>query len=221
MGENNNFVGVIAGTTVDTDMGVNLLIKNNMKAIGYFISKTPQEQTELQALNENELTQKVIYGIKHLKKFKINSIMIYCNSLCGAVDMDKIRKESKIFIVTPLDIYKMIAKKHNRIGLIAANGQSVGNIERTIIKHNPKAKVIGLSNLNIVESVEESHSPIDIIINHSLLEQCRIFIKEDVSLIILGCTHFNYFFKELSEKTRIEVFDPSEKMVEVLKLKNK
>jgi len=47
----NNIVAVIAGTPVDTKMGVDFLALKGLSASGYPVSSTPEEQSALQILS--------------------------------------------------------------------------------------------------------------------------------------------------------------------------
>jgi glutamate racemase len=213
---NKKIIGVIAGTKIDTRFGVDFLKSKFIKSIGSPISQTPQEQTALQALKREELTAIVFDNIIRLKKKGASSILIYCNSLSGAIDLEGIRKRVGINIVTPLEIYEDIALAHNIFGLIAANCQSAANIERTILRKNRNAIVIGVGNLNIVNDIERKVLPGEIIKKHRIKEICSIFNSLKTEQIILGCTHFPYFYEELKKKTDAALFEPSEEMVKLL-----
>ena len=126
-------VGVIAGTPIDTRFGVNYLDAHQIKAVGRSISETPQQQTEMQALNRDELTARTLGVIRELQQAGVNAIMIYCNSLSGAIDLDGVRKQIGIPLVSPLDVYKDLIGKYRKFGLLAAKCQSCANIERLII----------------------------------------------------------------------------------------
>lgn len=85
-------IGVIAGTSVDTQFGLTFLEKKNIKGIGASVSLTPQEQTELQVLDKDTLTKIVFSKISDLKKLGAIDIMIYCNSLSGAIDLEELQR---------------------------------------------------------------------------------------------------------------------------------
>jgi glutamate racemase len=210
-------VGIIAGTPVDTRFGIEYFQKHRIQAIGLSISKTPQEQTRFQVLGKEELTAYVDKAIKSLGQIDI--VVIYCNSLSGAIDIEKLRSDNDIPIITPLDVYRDIANKHNIIGLIAANCQSTSAIERVILKENPKAIVIGMANLKIVNAIEAKESAEHIIENFGLAEQCDIIAKSGAEIIILGCTHFTYIHEALSHATHATMFEPSKAMLD--KINNK
>ena len=210
-------IGVIAGTSVDTQFGLTFLEEKNIKCIGAPISLTPQEQTELQVLNKDNLTKLVFAKVYDLKEQGATNIMIYCNSLSGAIDLEGLQLRSPLPIITPLDAYKALSCKFQTFGLISANCQSSANIERVILTNNPTAKVIGVSNLQIVEDIESRLSPEDIIKNHSLPQVIQAIVGSGVQTLILGCTHFDYIANSLSEQiSDTSIFLPSNYMLNQL-----
>ncbi|WP_144393067.1 aspartate/glutamate racemase family protein [Pleionea sediminis] len=211
-------VGVIAGTLTDTRFGLNYLDSQNTQAIGLSVSESPQAQTKLQALDRETLTQMVIDTIEKLVDAGVNSAMLYCNSLSGAIDLAKVKENSSVPIVTPLEVYAKLTESYRNFGLLAANCQSCANIEKNILTLNPTAKVIGIGNLQIVEDIEAELPPQMIIKLHALKELISALVKSGVQILILGCTHFDYIYDELNQiTTDIRLFLPSEKMLESLK----
>lgn len=209
-------VGVIAGTPIDTRFGVQYLEQRGLAAVGRSISASPQEQTELQALNREALTDKTIAAIGALVAQGANAVMIYCNSLSGAVDMARVRAALGVPVVTPLDVYRSLVGKYRKFGLLAANCQSCANIERLLLELDPHAKVIGVGNLQIVEDIERGYAPEAILRDHALVDIGAGLRKSGVEILILGCTHFNYFYHALKGQVCLEIFDPSEHMVDYL-----
>lgn len=209
-------IALIAGTPFDTEMGMDFLKKQGYESKAYPISKTPDEQSELQVLYPDKLTEIVIQKIKEIKHEKINNIYVHCNSLSGAVDMEKLKAEYKINIITPLQIYKELAHSFNTIGVLAANNQSTFGIERTIQEVNPKAYIIGVGMLPLVNAIEKKLSPKDIVKNFALEKIVDFFIKNNCEAIILGCTHFPYLYEELKSKSSIPIIDPAMEMIKKL-----
>lgn len=210
-------IGVIAGTSVDTQLGLTFLEKRGLKGIGAPISLTPQEQTELQVLDKSNLTRLVAAKIHKLEEQGATSIMIYCNSLSGAVDLDELQIGTSLAIVTPLDAYRSLSYRFQTFGVISANCQSSANIEHIILAHNPRAKVIGVGNLKIVEDIEGGLSPEDIVERHSLPELVEAMAGSGIQTLILGCTHFDYIADSLSEQLETTpIFLPSEYMLNQL-----
>ncbi|CDI48467.1 glutamate racemase [Clostridium tetani 12124569] len=209
-------IALIAGTPFDTQMGMNFLKTQGYDSRAYPISKTPDEQSKLQILYPDRLREMVIEKIKEIKREKIKNIYIHCNSLSGAVDMDKLKEEYEINIITPLQIYREMANQFDTIGVLAANNQSTFGIERTIQEVNPKAYVIGIGILPLVNAIEKSLSPKDIVEDFALQKAIDLFIKNNCEAIILGCTHFPYLYKELQAISSIKIIDPAVEMIKKL-----
>lgn len=72
-------VAVIAGTCVDTQMGVEFLISKWINALEYPASIGPKEQSISQILSPLELEKIIRRLIKKIKYENITTIMIYCN----------------------------------------------------------------------------------------------------------------------------------------------
>lgn len=210
-------VGVIAGTPVDTTMGVEFLLSKGMSACGYPVSSSPEEQSKLQILSPVELTYKIREIIKEIKAKGIDTIMVYCNSLSGAVDMNQLSIEEDIRIVTPLTVYKKIAHKYKNIGVITANNQSSASIEKVVQSINPNCNVIGIGILPLVLYIEKGICAEDIVEKFSLKNILEFYKDIGVDVIILGCTHFSYIYDELERYVEIPMIDPSESMIEMVK----
>jgi glutamate racemase len=211
-------IGIIAGTQTDTRFGLEYLESRGYKGIGFSISSNPQAQTQLQVLDSAALTKLTINSLKEIALAGADCAMIYCNSLSGAIDLQQVRAHSPIPFVTPLEVYEKLTTRYRNFGLLAANCQSCANIERIILKCNSTAKVIGIGNLQIVEDIEADIGADRIIHLHALPELANALVKSGVQILILGCTHFDYFYHELQLHVEgIKVFLPSEQMFETLK----
>lgn len=203
---------VIAGTPVDTKMGVNYLLSKGISATGYPVSSTPEEQSALQILSPEKLTEEVRSILKKIKDQGIDIVMVYCNSMSAAVDMDKLSIEENINIITPFTAYRKIAAKYKLIGLLAANNQSAAGIEKVIQKENPKCDVLGLGILPMVVEIEKSTPPEKIIEKFSIKSIMDFFNSNKMDAIILGCTHFPFLHEELKKYTDIPIIDPADLM---------
>ncbi len=206
-------IGIIAATPTDTRFGVIIFRSHGFVPHGVSITHSPQEQTSFQAFNKEELTERVRTNVLKLIKLKVSAVVIYCNSLSGAIDLEYIRKNSSIPIVTPLDVYCKIAKQYSVIGLFAANGQSVANIERLIISKNVHATVVGLGNLLIVKAIEAKKEPKWIIRHFGIASLYKYFEFIGCEIILLACTHFPYFNNELHAGVKIPILDPADEMI--------
>ncbi|WP_444895362.1 aspartate/glutamate racemase family protein [Microbulbifer sp. EKSA008] len=210
-------VGVVAGTPTDTRFGLDFLAARQLRGVGLSLSSSPQAQTQLQALERDALTQQLIEAIEQLYQAGAEAAMIYCNSLSGAVDMTAVKAASPIEVVSPLEVYAELTQRYRNFGLLAANCQSCANIEREILERNTTAKVIGIGNLQIVEDIEDGLAAEMIVRQHALDDLVAALVKSGVQILILGCTHFDYFYRELlAHCDGIRLFLPSERMLQLL-----
>ena len=209
-------IGVVAGTPVDTALGVSYIQERGIIAYGEPIANSPKEQTLLQQLHLDELHKRVNSATDKLKERNVDSVIVYCNSLSVCIDIEYFRGLADIPIITPLDIYRDIALQYSVFGLIAANCNSCAGIERAILERNEDARVIGYGDLRIVNDIEKGISPWDIIVSHSILDIFHLMEKDGAQIIILGCTHFTRIRKELIHTTDvfIPILEPSLNMLE-------
>lgn len=211
-------VDVIAATEFDTRLGVYYLQKSGINdIISCSISNSPEEQTKLQK-NPQMLMNLVYERITKSIANNAKCVLIYCNSLSGALDLIQLRKIFAIPIVTPIDVYIDYATQFKKFGLIAANCQSVFNIEKIIVQNNPSASVVGLGSLSLVNAVEEKWPSLKIINDFQLINQFSIFRSHGCEVVIIGCTHFHYFLDDLYDalqdnKFSLKIIEPSQKML--------
>lgn len=206
-------IAVLAGTPIDTSMGVKFVEENGFKAKGYSVSRTPDEQSLLQVVYPEKLYLIVHEIISAIKSIGIETVFVYCNSISAAVDMDKISRELEIRIITPLHIYVELGKEYNCLGVIAANNQSTHGIERAIQEIHRETHVIGTGMLKLVNAVESGFSPKELIEFYHLDELLNFYANAGCEAVILGCTHFSYFYEELSKISPLPLIDPALKML--------
>lgn len=209
-------VAVMAGTKVDTQMGGDFLNEKiqDTETILCPVSETPQEQTLFQISREKE---KIIGEIIDSAKANgAEAIFVYCNSLSGAIDFEKLSEEKKIRTITPLSIYRKIGKKYGRIGVLAANNQSLAKIEENILLGNPDAVVLGCAVLPAVIAIEEKITPERIVEQTRLESLISFFEANGAEAIILGCTHFPYLKNVLKSVAKVPLIDPAEDMLREL-----
>lgn len=213
-----NKVAVIAGTAVDTEMGADYLRLHteNCDIYPYPVSKDPQEQTNFQ-ISAGEYKEKIIGGIfASAKNLGVENFFIYCNSLSGTVDFYKLAAEYGVNVVTPLAAYTELAHEYSRLGVIAANNQSLAGIENAVLAGNPDAEVIGASLLPIVKDIENRLSPQEIVRRWQLPELIGFFENAGAEIILLGCTHFPWFEEEFCRYAHVEAVNPASHMLKML-----
>lgn len=209
-------IGIIAGTYVDTQMGVDFFAAKGIAAKGYPVSSSPEEQSSLQILSPKELTEDIRKLVRSIKDEGKDTVVVYCNSLSTAVDFQAISKEEEIRIITPLSAYKTIASKYNFIGVLTANNQTSSGIERIMLGVNPEIDVVGIALLPVVILIEANVSAKAIIEKFALNHIVQFFNTIGADAIILGCTHFPYLKHELGKLTPLPIVDPAELMYEMI-----
>jgi len=208
-------IGVIAGTPIDTKMGIEFANKKGCEAVGFPTASGPKEQNLLQFMRPDSLMEKVIDIIRRLEDQNIFRTMIYCNSLSAAVNLDHIRQVCpKTRLVTPLDIYKKIAINYNSLMIWAANGQCLETIEKIFYDANPSIHIMGISMLPVIYDIE-NQQPADLIVKRYNLAGFLTF-EAKLEGLVLGCTHLPYLKPVLEQKTSIPIIDPAEIMLQEL-----
>lgn len=211
-------IAVIAGTPVDTQMGIDYLHQRDAgletvflpcasdpRACHLFQVKSPEEKTATM----RELYRSAIdIGIRYF--------FVYCNSLSSAVDFDTLSESMGVKTVTPMRAYEKLALDYNILGLLAANNQSTKGIEDRFTAVNPSGYVIGIGNLRLTEAVERMTPPAEIVSNFRLRSACDFFEASGCEAVVLACTHFPYFKEELSQFTGLPILDPADIMFEEL-----
>lgn len=210
-------IAVMAGTPIDTQMGVELFKSKGLKVFREVsISSNPEEQTLFQllpietryALIEKTLSQLVAEGCE--------CVFVYCNSLSASVDFEKFSKFMKIKIVTPLMVYKEWAKKYRKLAVISANAQGGAGIEEVLLHSNPKLRLISMSMLSLVEEIEKKKAPDAIIEEQNLRLMLQFFKANKVEALIMGCTHFPYLWKEMKKDSPLPLLNPVDQMFNIL-----
>ena len=209
-------IGVLAATPVDTGMGVAVVGSAGFPHVSRYLSTTPAEQSDLQIQYKDRLTEMVAAACIELAEKGADHILLYCNSLAGAVDMETVCNISPISIVTPLDVYCDLAMKYKSIALMTANGQSLAAIERIIQKSNPGCAVYGSGTLPITEAIEAGKDPAEIVTDLGIRELVQAFGKMGGEILVLACTHFPYFKDHIIEISTMPVIDPALAMLDLI-----
>lgn len=211
-------IAVLAGTLVDTQMGVTCLMSAGLKGFPFPLAGDPRQQTAFQISAQEEKTASVRGLLTRVRDQEgCHKVFVYCNSLSGAVDFGPLAAETGLFIVTPLDVYRDLAPQYQRLGLIAANAQGLAGIERTLFTANPSLDLLGAAMLPAVLSIEAGMPPEELVAHHHLPELAEWFQRCGMEALVLGCTHFPYFKEALAARTSLPLIDPAEEMVRKLK----
>ena len=141
---------------------------------------------------------------------------IYCNSLSGALDFQFVARETGLKIVTPLDVYRLLAPKYHSLAVIAANAQGTAGIERTLLSANPDLALRSTGLLPVVLGIEAGEDPDTLVKQNRLPELVNWYQALGAEALVLGCTHFPYFKEALLRQITLPVIDPAEEMLRLL-----
>lgn len=211
-----NWVAVMAGTPVDSEMGVAVLAKHGIDGRAYAMAADPIAQTAFQNQEMAEKMAAVRQTLSEIRACGVEQVLVYCNSLAGAVDFEILAKEIGMQIVTPLAAYRRLAQTYTRLGVIAANAQGLAGIERTLYAENPALKILGATLLPVVGAIEANETPQDIVNQYHLAALTEWYAACEMEAIILGCTHFPYLKDALAKQSALPMIDPAEEMVRML-----
>lgn len=211
---------VMAATKIDVDFGLKLLKKLGVPMIPCYLSENPQEQTLLQ-MNPKELLDLVYKKLSALIKDDIACLAIYCNSLSGAIGshhLAELKQDYKLPIITPLEIYEDIALQFQTFGAFVANSQSASHIEKTLLNRNPRASAVSFASIKLVEDIESLTPPGLLLDRYEVVKIFQVFAAHGCDAILIGCTHFVYFMKELSIRLQkasfpLPLIEPSEEIL--------
>lgn len=228
-------VGVMAGTMVDTRMGVELLERQGYCALSYPLSSSCYEQDSLQFLSAHELESIAASLLQDMRAKGAESCLVYCNSLSAAVDFAK--REWGLPIITPFHAYEVLAARYEHFSILAANSLAAKHIEAHIKRANPHASFVSVGWLGLVEMIEQGASRAgsgqeigqgikskeierEEIVDSGLGELLGFLERatpvEKRSALLLACTHFPALIDTMQARTSLEIIDPAQIMLELL-----
>lgn len=208
---------VMAGTPVDTQMGMDCLTSHGLEGVFCPVSQDPNQQMAFQISSQEEKVRTVTALLRRCQREQgCERAFIYCNSLSGAVDFTPIAQETGMKVVTPLDVYRLLAPRYHSLAVIAANAQGTAGIERAMLCANPALTMRSTGLLPVVLSIETGEDPAALVERHRLPELAAWYGALGAEALVLGCTHFPYFKKALADRTALLIIDPAEEMVRLL-----
>ena len=221
---------VIAGTPVDTQMGVEYIERKTQEAgtepgflpLYYPVSLDCDEQVKFQYTDDDGKRAIIDALFDDAIAEGVRDFFIYCNSLSGSFDFDRyalkksIEAGEDIRIYTPLQVYRSLGREFGRVGVMAANNLSAHAIEEALMASCPDVYAIGTGNMAIVRMIEDGAAPEEIVEECGLEEMAKYMEACGAEAIVLGCTHFPYFKEELAERTILPLIDPADRMFEAL-----
>ena len=221
---------VIAGTPVDTQMGVEYIERKTQEAgtepgflpLYYPVSLDCDEQVKFQYTDDDGKRAIIDVLFDDAIAEGVRDFFIYCNSLSGSFDFDRyalkksIEAGEDIRIYTPLQVYRSLGREFGRVGVMAANNLSAHAIEEALMASCPDVYAIGTGNMAIVRMIEDGAAPEEIVEECGLEKMAKYMEACGAEAIVLGCTHFPYFKEELAERTALPLIDPADRMFEAL-----
>lgn len=205
-------IAVIAGTLVDTQMGVDLLRGQGAEASGFPVSRTPEKQTLFQVGSQQAREETVGAILDQIRERGIKRVLLYCNSLSSTIDAHALAEPRGLQIWTPMDVYSEIAPQYRRLAVLAANCQGASGVERAIVNASPSTVVLGAGVLPLVQGIEAGREPEELLETRGILDLLRFFEHGGAEALVLGCTHFPYVRDALEKKTILPVIDPSQRL---------
>lgn len=209
-------IAVLAGTPVDTQMGVDVLFAAGLSGAPFPISPDPREQTAFQISSPAEKHRTALAILNRAQAQGCRKAFVYCNSLSASVDFDALARETGMRIVTPLQVYRTLAPQYRSLAFIAANAQGLAGIERVLLDANPGLDTLSTAALPVVLAIEARLPPEELVQRHRLAELADWFADCGMEALLLGCTHFPYFKEALARRTSLPLIDPAAKMLELL-----
>lgn len=209
-------IAVLAGTPVDTQMGVDVLSAAGLSGAPFPISPDPREQTAFQISSPAEKHRTALAILNRAQAQGCRKAFVYCNSLSASVDFDALARETGMRIVTPLQVYRTLAPQYRSLAFIAANAQGLAGIERVLLDANPGLDTLSTAALPVVLAIEAGLPPEELVQRHRLAELADWFADCGMEALLLGCTHFPYFKEALARRTSLPLIDPAAKMLELL-----
>ena len=209
-------IAVLAGTPVDTQMGVDFLAARGLECTACPMARDPWQQTAFQYAPQEEKRRQVRRVLEEAQEQGCGKAFVYCNSLSGAVDFTAMAAETGMRIVTPLEVYRRLAPRYRVLAVIAANAQGLSGIERVLLEANPALEMLGACDLAAVAAVERAVPPGQLVERRRLPQLAEWFSLCGAEALVLGCTHFPYFKGALAGRTQLPLIDPAEEMFRLL-----
>ena len=209
-------IAVLAGTPVDTQMGVDFLTGAGLSGTAFPLSADPRQQTAFQISSAAEKQARALAVLRQATEQGCEKAFVYCNSLSASVDFPVLSRETGMKIVTPLDVYRSLAPRYRRLAFIAANAQGLAGIERVLLAANPALDTLSAAALPVVLAIERGQDPDQLVEAHHLAQLTDWFAACGMEALLLGCTHFPYFKEALARRTSLPLIDPAREMLELL-----
>ena len=91
-------IAVLAGTPVDTQMGVDVLEAAGLHGLAFPLAGNPWEQTAFQISSAEEKRSKVLSVLRDAQAQGCRKALVYCNSLSASVDFPPLAEETGLSV---------------------------------------------------------------------------------------------------------------------------
>lgn len=211
-------VAVMAGTPVDTRMGCDFLRARRpaLRLLSYPLSANPTEQSLFQLGAPALRAETVSACLRDAKAQGAQALLVYCNSLSASLDFPALCVQEGLPVVTPLMAHCALTQGYDRIGLLAANNQSLHGIEKCLLDANAQLDILGVSLLPLVTEIEGAVPPQELIARFGLDHLLRYLETAGAQALLLGCTHFPYLLQDLTPRTSLPLLNPDDAMFRLL-----
>ncbi|GAU08840.1 aspartate/glutamate racemase family protein [Desulfoplanes formicivorans] len=209
-------IAVIAGTRFDTALGCSLLERSGILCHPIPMARTPEEQNLLQYTNTNGLQQTMEEAVNRLEHRGFQGVMVFCNSLASSINMDQLRQQTSLPIITPLDVYQNMPDQWQRILLMTANAHTLGTIEALLLARNAHMEITGFSSLDLIKRIEHQEAR-QVMADYPLNHLLALTRQQNLEAIVLGCTHLTKIFDHIRAITPLPVMDTGTIMAEMVK----
>ena len=138
-------IAVIAGTPVDTRMGVDLIKGRGGEAQGFPVSQTPEEQTAFQVGSQSAREEAVGAILDRIKDRGMDRVLVYCNSLSATIDARALAGDPSVILADEptgaldsrtgrevLHFLKQLHEEGNKVVLITHDNSIAVKAERIV-----------------------------------------------------------------------------------------
>lgn len=209
-------IGIIADTATDTEMGKRFFEKSGYDSECRPIKENTEECIRFFQLDKAIRELYVTGLINELLTDGAKAIVVYANSICEYVDFTKISSIAKVRIITPFDTYGKIALEYSRPTVWTATAAALYGIEKRMAEANADILIRGVSRPDIAVMIENGLSPEAVIEKASITTLLKLCEDTRSDSVVLGCTHFPMFKRELEKHAHIPIIDPADMMLRLL-----
>lgn len=200
-------IAVLAGTPVDTRMGVDCLTAAGLGGLAFPLASDPRRQTAFQISSREEKEAAVLGVLRQAMAQGCRKAFVYCNSLSSSVDFGPLAAATGLHIVTPLDVYRALAPVTGGWGSSPPTPRGWRALRRTRfppIRRWTCWERPCCRRWSPLRRGCRRRSWWSAIILPELAEWFR---RCGMEALVLGCTHFPYFKEALAARTSLPLID--------------